>query len=152
MSFDLNVQPSNEYGQISITWDSLGNFNLIRGQNKLQQDILKLLGTDINPLDANFATQLNEIVGSALGKNQTVVKITDTITNAINYLKNLQESQSKIQQVDALEIIQEILEINVDYLFDLTHNNNDVGTYKVQIVVANAAGQKIMASRNINAI
>lgn len=152
MAFDFALNISNEYGQVSLSWDTLGKFNVVRGQDKLQQDILKILGTDINPQDANFSTQLQEIIGSALGKNQTVNKIQTTIVNALNYLQSLQQAQAQIQQVDMNEIIIDIIEVNVDYVFDLTQNIQDLDKYNVGIVVTNGGGQTIAVSRNISSI
>jgi hypothetical protein len=65
-------------------------------------------------------------------------------------LQYLQSAQAKYQVVDAAEMIYQVSEIQVDYLFELTNNQQDSTSFQVTIIVINAVGQTITVSRSIS--
>ena len=152
MSQDIQIISTDgqfSRGNHDIVFDSLGRGVILTGQDKLIQDILKILFTNLNKFYNQYGTKLDEIIGSNLGLDQTLNMIGQKVTDSLLYLQFLQEQQATYQQVLGSEIIQDILEINIDYLYQITNDPNDVRTFTVGIVILSGDNQLIAAGADI---
>ncbi len=155
MSYDIQIgNPSGAFadGGHDIILDGLGNTIKLYGQAKLEQDMLKILFTEFSTFYKEYATQLDELIGSNLGIQQTINVLAKRITDSLVYLQILQQEQATSQQVLSSEIIQNILTLNIDYLYDITNDENDVRTFRVTIVVQTADNQQVIVSKDVTAV
>ena len=155
MSRDIqitNKDGSFANGQHFVVFNSVGRLVMLSGRNKLIQDVEKILFTNINYFYSQYKTQLDELIGSNLKVEQTINVLSQRITDSLIYLQFLQEQQSKYQQVQSSEIIQQIVTLNVNYLYHITNNDNDVRTFTVQIVILTAGNQMVTVNRDITIV
>jgi len=155
MSFDIQI--TNKEGQFAlgkhdIVLDSIGRTVLLSGRDKLIQDVQKILFTNVNKFYNDYGTKLDEIIGTNLGKDQTINVLAQKITDSLIYLQFLQEQQSKYQQVQSSEIIKQIVEINVNFVYELTGNDNDARTFAINIVLLTEDNQVISVNRDIEIV
>ena len=153
----LDIQINNPSGQFAlqnhdIVLDGIGSTIILTGQDKLIQDVQKILFTPRNYFDVNYSTQWDDIIGSNLGVEQTENIIAQRVTDALVYLQYLQQQQAKYQQVQSSEIIQQIQTINVNYLYELTNNDNDLRTFTVGIVLITQGNQVVNVTGNITIV
>ena len=111
MSFDLKIKN----GDISLNKD--GSVTAVVGNNKLRQDILKILLTDLG------SNRYHKIYGSYIGRlnigdisdNKLIsLDLERSARNAIKNLMALQRFQSKKQALSPGEIIVDINNISVE--------------------------------------
>ena len=110
MSFDLKIQRGD------LVLDSSGQLNIVERNDKLVQDIIKILLTDLgenkfHPYYGSSAGKLD--IGSVLDQDFFKTKIEDGVIQAINNLIALQKNQSKYQYITPGETILEISGVRV---------------------------------------
>ena len=152
MSEDIQIVSTEgqfSRGQHDIVFDGIGRCVILTGQDKLIQDILKILFTNLNKFYNQYGTQLDQFVGSNYGLDQTMNMLGQKVTDSLIYLQFLQEQQATYQQVLGSEIIQQILSIDIDYLYEITNNPNDVRTFTIGIVVLSGDNTYVAANANI---
>lgn len=155
MSTDIQIQSQDgqfSSGSHDVVFDSIGRIVMLTDVSKLVQDVLKILFTDINYFYTDYGTQLNELIGTNLGKNQTVSVLSQRVADSLAYLQFLQTQQATYQQLSSDEMIKEVLTLNVNYLYEITNNDNDSRTFTVQIVLLNATNQTVSLEREINIV
>jgi hypothetical protein len=155
VSTDIQIQSQD--GQFSdlnhdVVFDTLGRLVMLTGENKLIQDVLKILFTDVNYFYTDYGTQLEELIGTNLGIDQTISILAQRVADSLAYLQFLQTQQASYQQVSSDEIIQEVVTLNVNYLFEITNNDSDSRTFTVQIILLNGTGQTVTVGRQINIV
>jgi hypothetical protein len=153
MSYDIQI--GNNLGnfgllQHDIIFDNTGRTIKLTGVAKLEQDIQKILFTTRNYFYNTYGTQIESLIGTNLGLTVTKQNLGSQVANALSMLQYLQSAQAKYQVVDAAEMIYQVSEIQVDYLFELTNNQQDSTSFQVTIIVINAVGQTITVSRSIS--
>lgn len=96
MSFDLRLVNG------SFQLGPNGDFQLARNQEKLSQDVIKIIATAVG---TNLAHKWygsiipDKIVGSGLRQDLLKAEIVKSITSSIEHLKSLQEQQARAGQV-----------------------------------------------------
>jgi hypothetical protein len=96
MSFDLRLVNG------SFQLGPNGDFQLARNQEKLSQDVIKIIATAVG---TNLAHKWygsiipDKIVGSGLRQDLLKAEIVKSITSSIENLKSLQEQQARAGQV-----------------------------------------------------
>jgi hypothetical protein len=153
MSFDLQI--NNNLGnfallQHDVSFDASGSLVTVTGTTKLVQDIQKILFTTRNYFYNQYSTNIQQFIGTNTSPATIIHTLNSEVTNSLNYLVILQQSQAKYQQVFSSEIIQEILLVDTEYVFETTQNENDLTAFKITIVVQNAAGQNISVNRTVS--
>lgn len=96
---------------------SSGGFLLVRNEDKLNQDVLKILSTlrGSNAYHPEYGTDLLRRIGlKAIGAN--VNTITEDVTKAVTILQRTQEIQSRYQEVTARERLGSVLSITTNPL------------------------------------
>lgn len=115
MSFDLKVTQ----GKLNII---NGDVSLVRGKEKLNQDILKIATTDVgsNPIIPWYGSFLSKsVVGTALDDKITATIAKSQLSKCFDTFKELQEIQFRSgQRVSADELLAEIssIQVNRDYI------------------------------------
>lgn len=153
MSFDLKL--GNNLGNFGllehdISFDGSGRVVLVSGVRKLEQDIQKILFTSVNNFYNEYGTSIESLIGTNNKVEAIKEKLATQTLEALSYLKNLQDAQTRYQAVDGNEVIGQVLKLTVDYLYEITGNSNDATTYRVTIVVQNLAGKTVTSNRNVS--
>jgi phage baseplate assembly protein W len=110
MSFDLKIQRGD------LVLDSSGQLNIVERNDKLVQDIIKVLLTDLgeNKFHPYYGSPTGKLdVGSILDQDFFKTKIEDGVIQAINNLIALQKNQSKYQYITPGETILEVSGVRV---------------------------------------
>lgn len=110
MSFDLDLIN----GDILLGAD--GDVQTISGIEKLKQDIIKILITEIgsNRYQPWYGSRLDErLIGTAQDTNMIVDEVYYAIGEALDRLKKLQQAQQSMQGVTPDELIQSVQDIMV---------------------------------------
>lgn len=126
MSFDLKIQN----GDLSL--NSSGMIEPVVGNAKLRQDILKILVTDSgsNPFHPSYGSYLGKLkIGGIVDDRIINLDIEKSVRNAVNYLMQLQRSQSQRQSLSAGEVVAELLNVEV------SRDENDPRAYNVFVSV-----------------
>jgi len=155
MSQDIRIANPNgnfDLGSHDIVFNTIGRFIMLTGNDKLIQDVQKILFTNVNNFYNQYGTKLAVLIGTNLGIDQTINILAQRITDSLVYLQFLQEQQAQAQQVLGSEIIKQILEINIDYLYAITNDDNDSRTFAVAIVLMSADNQLVSVGTNITAV
>jgi phage baseplate assembly protein W len=110
MSFDLKIKN----GDLSI--NNAGVIEPVIGNEKLRQDILKVLITDsgsnrYHPKYGSFLGKLK--IGGFADDRIVSLDIEKSVRNAVEYLMALQKAQSQRQSLSAGEVIAEVLKVGV---------------------------------------
>lgn len=139
MSQDLNIVNGD------LVLASSGDLQLISGQKKLIQDILKICLTKVgsNPFNQWYGSFLSQsLIGSSLDSSILTSVAKTQLQNALENLQKLQklQSQNSAQNVTPDEQIAGIKSIQV------TQNPNDPRGYQVFIKVINRAFQQTIVS------
>lgn len=125
MSFDFKLND----GDIAI--ENSGDITIVKDEDKLIQDILKMLFTSTGelPLHPWYGTSLlSRVVGQAQDPDILFKEVTSAIESGLNNLKQLQQLQQRDQQfLTAKELISRIK--TVDAKFD------DIDTRKLTITI-----------------
>jgi len=111
MSFDLKI----ENGDIKI--DPSGKLTIVFDNEKLKQDIIKLLLTKKgdNKYHYNYGSDVGALkVGTVLDDELLKLDLTSSTEDAIKNLMSMQKIQSKRQVLSAGEVIVDILNIAVE--------------------------------------
>ena len=93
MSFDLKIQRGD------LVLDSSGQLNIVERNDKLVQDIIKVLLTDLgeNKFHPYYGSSTGKLdIGSVLDQDFFKTKIEDGVIQAINNLIALQKNQSTV--------------------------------------------------------
>lgn len=126
MSFDLKIINND----LSINPD--GSLQTVRDNNKLIQDILKIVLTSAgsNKIYRWYGSSLGtSVIGNVLDSSQLETEISRSIQNALTNLIALQKAQSRTQYVSAGETIASIRNISV------LRNDEDPRFYEIGISV-----------------
>jgi len=126
MSFDLKIQN----GDLSL--NSSGLIEPVVGNAKLRQDILKILVTDSgsNPFHPSYGSYLGKLKIGGIADDRIInLDIEKSVRNAVNYLMQLQRSQSQRQSLSAGEVVAELLNVEV------SRDENDPRAYNVFVSV-----------------
>lgn len=111
MSFDLKI----ENGDISITAD--GKLNTVSDNNKLRQDIVKILLTKLgeNKYHPTYGSSIGAIeIGHVTDESLLELDLSSSAESSIRNLMTLQGSQAKRQYLTPGETIVAILDVSVD--------------------------------------
>jgi phage baseplate assembly protein W len=109
MSFDLKIAK----GDLQLNGD--GTISLVSGNQKLRQDILKILLTTFgdNKYHVNYGSNLSQLeIGSAdivITENE----IKSSVISSINTLMSMQRSQARYQTLYPSEVIVSVLDVQV---------------------------------------
>ena len=110
MSFDLRI----ENGDLKI--DANGTVSKVTGNEKLRQDLLKILLTPLgdNKYHSKYGSHAGKLqIGSHADEKLVSLDITSSARSAIRNLMSLQRAQSKKQSLSPGEIIIDILNLEV---------------------------------------
>lgn len=111
MSFDLKIKN----GDLSIG-DS-GALDVVSGNNKIRQDIVKILLTNIgeNRFHSRYGSDLGAFkIGDVSDQTMIELDLKRSVEEAIRYIMFLQKNQSKYQVLSLSEIILEIVDIRTE--------------------------------------
>lgn len=111
MSFDLKL----ENGDLRIS--NNGDLRLVRDNEKLRQDCLKILITPIggNKINSWYGCDVaRSMVGEIFDKNFSIDVATQQVQSSLENLQILQKTQIRIQNLTAAESIAAIKEVYVN--------------------------------------
>jgi phage baseplate assembly protein W len=126
MSFDLKIIN----GDISAGPD--GIVNIVTGNAKLKQDILKILLTDIgsNQYHQKYGSYIGRLnIGDVVDQRLIELDIENSARNAIKNLMAMQRVQSKRQELSSGEVIEDITNVSVQ------RDNSDPRLYNIVVSV-----------------
>jgi phage baseplate assembly protein W len=125
MSFDLKISK----GDLSI--DKSGSISLVSGNQKLRQDIIKILLTSYgdNKYHPSYGSGISQLDSSYKDFKLTEAEIKNTALSAINSLISMQRKQAKYQTLSPSEIIVSVLDIEV------TRDYSDPRLFNLKIAV-----------------
>jgi phage baseplate assembly protein W len=100
---------------IDYVIDQLGNYEKVRDEQKLLQDLKKIVKTDLgsDPVASWYGTSFNTLVGSKMFPEITRTKITNELVTALSKLKSLQVQQEEYQKMTGNEFLDTISKIDV---------------------------------------
>jgi phage baseplate assembly protein W len=110
MSFDLKL----EKGDIRLSKD--GSIEIVNGNAKLRQDILKILLTEIgdNKFHPAYGSYVGSLqIGQVADERLVSLDIESSARNAVKNLMSLQRAQSRRQGMTPGEMIIDILDVSV---------------------------------------
>lgn len=151
ISVDYYVAPvycdkcSTYSDMIDYVVDKLGGYVKVRDEQKLLQDLKKIIKTDLesDPVAPWYGTTFNKIIGTKMFPEITKTKITDEIVTALSKLKSLQIQQEEYQKMTGNEFLDTISKIDVQ-------ENVSVPTlYVANVEVITQAGKLIPAIESI---
>ena len=134
MSFDLKLT----YGDISLGPD--GSVNIISGNNKIRQDIKKIILTKLgdNKYFPKYGSALGSYsIGGMADKELMELNLKQSISSALQLLISLQREQSKRQILSPTEIIMQINEIKAE------RDQVDPRLYNIYISVTTQSLEKL---------
>jgi len=111
MSFDLKIKN----GDLSI--GNSGALDTVSGNNKIRQDIVKILLTNIgeNRFHSRYGSDLGAFkIGDVSDQTMIELDLKRSVEEAIRYIMFLQKNQSKYQVLSLSEIILEIVDIRTE--------------------------------------
>jgi hypothetical protein len=126
MSFDLKIKNGD------LVLDSSGSLVSISGNNKIRQDIVKILLTrpGDNRFHSSYGSNLGLLrVGDVADESIVELELKRSAEEAIRYLIFLQKNQSKSQVLSLSEIILDIANIYVE------RDSEDLRLYNIYISV-----------------
>lgn len=126
MSFDLKIVK----GDIAISSD--GTLELVRDNDKLRQDLIKILLTELgeNKYHPDYGSEIGALqIGSFTDAEFLEVDLTASAETAVRKVMALQRNQAKRQFLSPGEIIVEILNVEV------TRDTSDQRLYNIFISV-----------------
>lgn len=110
MSFDIRIIK----GDIGINND--GSLNLVTGNSKIRQDIIKIMLTPIgdNKFHPTYGSETGVLqIGSVPDQSITESDLTSSAENAVRKLMLLQREQAKRQFLSPAEVIADIISVSV---------------------------------------
>ena len=111
MSFDLKIKN----GDIALNGD--GSITTVVGNNKLRQDILKILLTDLgsNKYHKKYGSYIGRLnIGDVVDERLISLDLERSAMNAVRNLMALQKAQSRRQDLSSGEIIIDINNVAVE--------------------------------------
>lgn len=134
MSFDLKIKN----GDLSI--GNSGALDTVSGNNKIRQDIVKILLTNIgeNRFHSRYGSDLGAFkIGNVSDQTMIELDLKRSVEEAIRYIMFLQKNQSKYQVLSLSEIILEIVDIRTE------RDSSDPRLYNIYISILTQKLDKI---------
>ena len=134
MSFDLKIKN----GELSI--GNSGALDTVSGNNKIRQDIVKILLTNIgeNRFHSRYGSDLGAFkIGNVSDQTMIELDLKRSVEEAIRYIMFLQKNQSKYQVLSLSEIILEIVDIRTE------RDSSDPRLYNIYISILTQKLDKI---------
>ena len=131
-----------------ITFGGTGKVNKVEQEDKLIQDLLKIVITSLksNPFYEWYGTSLVSLIGSKIvNSTQLETRITKEVTTAILNLKQMQKNQIAYQdkKIDPRELILRPIAVST------RQNPNDPTYFEVRAVVQTVAGNTVEFERRM---
>ena len=126
MSFDLKIKNGD------IVLDGSGVPSIISGNQKIRQDIVKILLTNFgdNKFHVRYGSDVGALkIGSVSDINIIEMDIKRSTEDAIRYLMSLQRSQSRAQFLSSSEVILDISSITTE------RDSDDPRLYNIMISI-----------------
>ena len=162
MSFDLALNTGINYGftqpiitNVDIIFDSNGELVTISGQNKLIQDVNKIFATNKDNYYPQYGTQLDKLIGTNLGLEVTKNALAAMLLDSLAYIQFLQKQQTKYQQVDGSELLENVTAVLVNYAPEVTPNPGDSQiqtVFNCLVNVQNASSKTINISTSLSLV
>lgn len=111
MSFDLQIK----HGDLVI--DQAGGLSTVSGNNKIRQDIVKILLTRIgdNRFHSRYGSDVGSLkIGNVADKQLIELDLKRSAEEAIRYLISLQKSQAARQMLSLSEVIVDIISLDIE--------------------------------------
>lgn len=111
MSFDLKIKS----GDISL--ESSGEMSIVSGNQKIRQDIVKIILTKIgeNRFHPQYGSNTGQLqIGTILDQALVEEDLRQSAQSAIRYLMQLQREQSRKQLLSSSEIILDIKNLQIE--------------------------------------
>lgn len=111
MSFDLKIKS----GDISL--ESSGEISIVSGNQKIRQDIVKIILTKIgeNRFHPQYGSNTGQLqIGTILDQALVEEDLRQSAQSAIRYLMQLQREQSRKQLLSSSEIILDIKNLQIE--------------------------------------
>jgi len=112
-----------------------GGFTKVTQTTKLAQKALKWILASRCPFYPTFTCAIKSYIGRKLGIQITDTDFQTSVVNALNQMKQVQQAQSTVQNLDPQEILKDI--VNVTAVMDQT----DPTVVRVSAAVSNYSGQ-----------
>lgn len=111
MSFDLQIK----HGDLVL--DNSGGLSIVSGNNKIRQDIIKILLTRLgdNRFHSRYGSDIGSLnIGGVADQQLTELDLRRSAEEAIRYLISLQKAQGMRQVLSLSEVIVDIVEISTE--------------------------------------
>lgn len=111
MSFDLKIVK----GDIAISRD--GRLDVVTGNSKLKQDIIKIMLTDLgeNKYHPSYGSATGALqVGSVLDAEMMSLDLSASAEQAVRKIMSMQRSQSRRQFLSPSEVILDVANVSVE--------------------------------------
>ena len=121
-----------------ISYTKLGKVNMVENEEKLLQEVLKGLSTELgsNQFHDWIGTQLYNLVGSKIYNVEIIKsKMVQEITNYLDKYTEIQNQQSRFQDVTDREAFYKVLSIDIQPSYDV-----DISYWTVSIIFQNKTG------------
>jgi hypothetical protein len=121
-----------------VRFDLQGDVITIVDENLLYQAALKIILTQIgsNPFHKTYGSSITSRIGlKAIGATATL--LTEDVQRALSTMRQLQDEQSKYQQVSRKERLYSVLSVRV------VPNEDDLTAFLVNVVVSNSSGTPV---------
>jgi hypothetical protein len=130
---------------IDYSIDKLGKYEKVFDDNKLMQDLKKIVRTILgsDPVATWYGTDFDTVIGTKMFPEITVAKITDQIATALSKLKSAQIQQEQYQKVTGNEFLDVISKINVQ------QSISDPTFFVAEVSVITQAGRLISTAEQI---
>lgn len=120
---------------------STGDPLLVRNEDKLNQDVLKIITTEkgSNPYHPEYGSLLTTRIGlKAVSASKTL--ISEDVTSALRVLQRIQSLQREVQEVTPKETLSRVLSVNTIIA------SSDPTLFHTDIVTVNASNQPVSIS------
>lgn len=111
MSFDLQIK----HGDLVL--DTAGSLSIVNGNNKIRQDIIKILLTRLgdNRFHSRYGSDIGSLrIGGVADQQLIELDLRRSAEEAIRYLISLQKSQGMRQVLSLSEVIVDIVDITTE--------------------------------------
>lgn len=142
MAFDMRIQNGD------IVFDDQGRIELVRNNNKLVQEVLKLINTTIgyDPFNPNYGISATaDTLGSITTANITSQRLESEITRGLQLLQDEQQSLSRQQIITPGERI-----VNIDNII-VEQDEIDPRQYNIFIELTTGEQTPITVTTEIQA-
>jgi phage baseplate assembly protein W len=143
MSFELKIKN----GDISLEGD--GTISIISGNEKIRQDIIKIILTELgeNRFHPNYGSNTGYFqIGQAIDQGVIELDMQQSAESAIRYLIALQREQTKKQLLSSSEVIVDVNFVKIE------RNETDPRLYNIYISVITQKLETITESVTIRII